>query len=143
MTKKVDLRIEDYILDTIDQYAALHDINRSKAIRELLRNGLTNRATMDLQEQWSKMMGEKWLSMKNKTRQSINEGKSLIFVRDGYKCQKCHSTEYLQVYPIDRDPLNKDPTNLITLCKDCANRAMKFTPKRRVIEDFLEWFYLL
>jgi len=143
VSHKVDLRIERMLLDLIDQYAALHDINRSKAIRELLKNGLSNRANMELQEKWTEMMNAKWIEMQEQTTKLIREGKSLILVRDNFMCQKCRSGSHLQVYHIDRDPLNTNPINLITLCKECASRASKFTPKRRVIEDFLEWFYLL
>jgi 5-methylcytosine-specific restriction endonuclease McrA len=137
------MRFDEGMLRMIDQYAALHDMNRSDAIRELLRNGLSNRANLDLQDKWTEMMNSRWLTMQEQTTKLIKEGKSLIFVRDNFMCQKCRSTSHLQVYSIDRDPLNTNPINLITLCKDCASRATKFTPKRRVVEDFLEWFYLL
>lgn len=143
MPHKVDVRIDDRILDMIDQYAALNGITRSKAIRELLQNGLSTRANMELQEKWLDMMTTKWVAIQEQTTKLITEGKSLIYVRDNFMCQKCNSRTHLQVYSIDRDPLNTNPNNLITLCKDCSHRAAKFTPKRRVIEDFLEWYYLL
>lgn len=141
--KYVPLRIDNELLDTIEKYAILHDVDRSKAIRELLRFGLINRANIELRERFSEMLTKKWLDIQEQTTRLINEGKNLIMVRDHFMCQKCHTQSNLEVYHIDRDPLNGNPSNLLTLCKDCASKAEKYTPKRRVIEDFLEWFYLL
>jgi 5-methylcytosine-specific restriction endonuclease McrA len=141
--KYVPVRIDEEMLDTIDRYAILHGIDRSKAIRELLRFGLVNRANIEMREKFSEMLTVKWLAIQEKTTKLINEGKNLILVRDNFTCQKCHSNSKLTVYHINRDPLNSNPSNLITLCEDCISRAEKYTPKRRVIEDFLEWFYLL
>jgi hypothetical protein len=141
--KIVPMRIEDELLEMVDRYACLHDMDRSKAFRELLRHGLVNRANIELQERWNEMITARWLEIQEQTTKLINEGKNLIYVRDHYMCQKCHGTTNLQVYHIDRDPLNSNPNNLLTLCKDCIGKAEKFTPKRRVVEDFLEWYYLL
>jgi hypothetical protein len=145
MVKKkiVPIRIDDGLLEMINRYACLHDMDKSKAFRELLRFGLVNRANIELQERWNEMMMGRWLEIQEQTTKLINEGKNLIFFRDHFMCQKCHGTTNLQVYHIDRDPLNSNPINLITLCKDCIGKAERFTPKRRVMEDFLEWFYLL
>lgn len=58
-----------------------------------------------------------------------NDVRNYIFSRDGHKCTKCSSTEYLQVdhvvsvyqYVVDRldfEGLNK-LSNLTTLCRKC------------------------
>lgn len=134
--------MDDELISMIDKYAAFNNLDRSKAIREILKVGITNKSIMELQNKWSELMQKKWLDMVGSSK-LINEGKSLIMERDEHKCQKCNSTTNLQVYSIDRDMTNNDPTNLIVLCKDCASWADKYRPKRRAKEDFLEWFFLM
>ncbi|MGD0343107.1 MAG: hypothetical protein ABSA76_15510, partial [Bacteroidales bacterium] len=106
-------------------------------------NGLRTKANMALSERFTSNLLNKWLEIQPKITDIINQGESLIFVRDHFICQKCHTDKDLIIYNIDRDPLNHKAENLITLCKICALKAEKYTPKWRVVEDFVEWFYLL
>jgi 5-methylcytosine-specific restriction endonuclease McrA len=48
-----------------------------------------------------------------------------VLERDSWRCQKCGSTEYLQVHHICwRSSLGADAAeNLITLCSDCHRRV--------------------
>jgi len=73
----------------------------------------------------------------------VGELQNLIFERDGHACRKCGNSTFINVYSIDKDPLNKDPAYKITLCDNCMAWAEKYSPKRRVLEDFVEWFCLL
>ena len=143
LLKKIEVRIGEGDLKLIDDYALMHEITRSEAIRELCKNGMTSKANIELAEKFLKTLHKKWLDIQPTITAIINQRENLIFVRDHYICQKCHSMNELEVYQIDRDPLNKNAENLITLCKNCSKKAEKYTPKRRVIEDFVEWFYLL
>ena len=38
------------------------------------------------------------------------------------KCERCDSTVRLSVHHVDRNPLNNDPANLMTLCSSCHTR---------------------
>lgn len=143
LLSKFEVRIELNTLKLLDGYAAMHNISRSEAVRELIKNGMQTKANIQLAEKFLLTLNTKWLDIQPKITNIINEGSSLIFVRDHFICQKCHSDKDLDIYNIDRDPLNTNQENLITLCKNCSKKAEKYTPKRRVIEDFVEWFYLL
>jgi 5-methylcytosine-specific restriction endonuclease McrA len=143
LLSKFEVRIETNTLQLLDGYATMHKISRSEAIRELIKNGMQTKANIQLAEKFIGTLNTKWLNIQPKITDIINEGSSLIFVRDNFICQKCHNNKELDVYNIDRDPLNTRQENLITLCKNCSKKAEKYTPKRRVIEDFVEWFYLL
>ena len=142
MMDKIEARIEDDLHHAIIIYAAMNGTDKSKAIRQILKSGLSNISIMELQEKWKREMEQNWLQMTNKN-ELIKAGKNLIMERDSYTCRHCKGTQNLEVYNIDQDPINTDHTNLIVLCKNCADAARRFHPKRRVKEDFLEWFYLL
>ena len=47
-----------------------------------------------------------------------------VLERDGWRCQNCGTSEWLQVHHIrSRSALGDDtPENLITLCADCHDR---------------------
>jgi len=141
--EKVEFRIGKEQLGMIDNYCKIYNTSRSQAIRELLENGMRTKANMALSERFLANLLTKWLELQPKITATINEGQNLIFVRDNFICQKCHTDKDLIVYNIDRDPLNHKPENLITLCKTCSSKSEKYTPKWRVVEDFVEWFYLL
>jgi hypothetical protein len=143
MSDKISVRLGHELLDYIDTYARLMDIDRSKAIKQLLKAGTSNMANIELVKKFQDDLHKRWMGISEKSTKLINEGKNLILVRDSGICQKCHSRESLDVYPIDRNPLNTSPSNLITLCKSCISRVQKYAPQRRVYEDFVEWFFLL
>jgi metal-responsive CopG/Arc/MetJ family transcriptional regulator len=141
--EKVEIRLGKEQLSMIDDYCKNYGVNRSQAIREIIENGMRTKANMALSERFSANLLTKWLEIQPKITYIINQGESLIFVRDHFICQKCHTDKELIIYNIDRDPLNHKAENLITLCKTCASKVEKYTPKWRVVEDFVEWFYLL
>lgn len=141
--EKVEVRLSKEQLIMVDDYAKTYSLNRSEAMRELINNGMRNKANMALSQKFLDTLNNKWLEIQPKITSIINQGESLIFVRDHFICQKCHSDKNLDIYNIDRDPLNHKAENLITLCKNCSIKAEKYTPKQRVVEDFVEWFYLL
>jgi hypothetical protein len=118
-------------------------LDRSKAIKQLLKAGASNMANIELVNKFQEDLHKRWIEISSKSAKIINEGKSLILTRDIMMCQKCHRKENIEVYPIDRNPLNTLPSNLITLCKDCISKVQKYAPQRRVYEDFVEWFFLL
>lgn len=117
--------------------------NRSKAIKELLKSGSSNVATMELVKKFQDELRKRWVAQIEQNTKLINEGKNLVMVRDSFTCQKCHTHDNLDIYNIDRNPLNTNPTNLLILCKGCITKVQKYAPQRRVYEDFVEWFFLL
>ena len=46
-----------------------------------------------------------------------------IIERDNNRCGKCGDEEGLAVHHIDRNHLNNNPTNLITLCRVCHGQS--------------------
>lgn len=143
LLSRFEVRIGKDMLNLLDSYAMMHNINRSEAVRELIMNGMQKKANMQLSEKFLSLLNTKWLEIQPKITNIINQGENLILVRDNFICQRCHSDKELNVYNIDRDPLNHKAENLITLCSNCTKKAEKYTPKQRVVEDFVEWFYLL
>jgi hypothetical protein len=140
---KISLRIEQDLLEFIDRYGSMNGLDRTKSIKQLLKAGATNVANMGLVQKFQDNLNNRWIEMSDKSTKLINEGKNLIMVRDMFMCQKCHNHDNLDVYNIDRNPLNTNPTNLITLCNGCISKVQKYAPQRRVYEDFVEWFFLL
>jgi hypothetical protein len=142
--KPISIRLTKEMLDNIDMYAALTGIDRSKAIKELLRYGMVNRGLMELREKFQAFLNKKTSEMMDKTQHPIIPSmSSLITLRDEGKCQKCGSTSDIEIYHIDQNPINTNPSNLIVLCKICIQKAEKYKPRQRVTDDFLEWFFLL
>lgn len=129
------------LLAIIDMYAELTGLGRSEVTRMFCRTGSQNKANMKLQREFIEEQKTRWIGL-NRTK-LIEQRKNLIFERDGYKCRKCGGTTELVTYPIDKNPLNKDPAFKITLCRTCKELAEKYSPQRRVLEDFVEWFCLL
>lgn len=138
---KISIRIDNDLLAVIEQYARLVGIDKSEAIRRFCRMGVQNKANLELQEQFIEKQHSLWKSINRTT--LAREGKNLIFERDGYKCRKCRSSTDLVVYHIDKNPLNKDSKLQITLCERCKEWAEKYSPQRRVFEDFVEWLSLV
>jgi 5-methylcytosine-specific restriction endonuclease McrA len=66
--------------------------------------------------------------------------RGLIIIRDNHTCQGCgfrsENFSDLVVHHIDRDTLNEEDTNLITVCIGCNNRA-----SRKEEEAYWEVFY--
>jgi hypothetical protein len=143
MGEKVSVRFSDQQLRIIDRYATLIGSNRSAVIRQFCRSGSQNIANMKLQSEFMEEQRERWLKLPRV--KLIDEMQNLIFKRDGNACRKCGKGDMygINVYSIDKDPLNKDPAFKITLCDNCMAWAEKYSPKRRVLEDFVEWFCLL
>jgi len=138
---KISIRMDNDLLAIIDTYAELTGLSRSEVIRMFCKAGSQNKANMRLQRKFIEEQKTLWINL-DRTK-AIELKKNLIFERDGYKCRKCGRMNELTVYAIDKNPLNKNPAFKITLCKTCKEWAEKYSPQRRVFEDFVEWFCLL
>jgi len=138
---KVSIRIDDRQLKIIEKYAGLIGSNKSDVIRQFCRSGSQNIANMQLRKEFINEQLNRWLKLPRV--KLIGELQNLIFERDGHACRKCGKADCINVYSIDKDPLNRDPALKITLCDNCMAWAEKYSPKRRVLEDFVEWFCLL
>src|SRR4030066_664888 len=123
MKEHINIRIDPDLLKVIDMYGELSGIDRSKAIRELLKRGASNMTIIELQSRFVKDLEKRWIEIKTNMTENVDEGKNLIMLRDGLRCRKCFSTENLQVFNIDRDPLDDNPNNMVTLCSNCVKKA--------------------
>jgi 5-methylcytosine-specific restriction endonuclease McrA len=43
--------------------------------------------------------------------------------RARYRCQRCGSTERLEVHHADQNPHNQDPANHVVLCEQCHDQV--------------------
>ena len=137
----ISIRFPEPMLNMIRAYASLSGISNSDAVRQFVRIGAQNKVSIEFQERFTKDQENRWLNLNRM--ELIEKGKNLIMERDRHKCRKCGSKRDLIVYHVDKNPLNKDPRLQITLCKSCKELAEKYSPQRRVFEDFVEWFCLL
>jgi len=137
----ISIRFPEPMLNMIKAYASLSGINHSDAVRQFVRIGAQNKVSIEFQERFMKDQENRWLNLNRM--KLIEEGKNLIMERDNHKCRKCGSKNNLTIYHIDKNPINKDPRLQITLCKNCNEQAEKYSPQRRVFEDFVEWLCLL
>jgi hypothetical protein len=135
----VNFKADETLIALIDGYAKANNIERSDAIRTLIAEGGSNIIMLKMQEDFDNLINSKNNSIPiNDVSQSLN---NCIFFRDNYTCQRCHNKNIIYVYHIDKNTLNNDWNNLITLCDRCCNEAGQYTPKNRARQDFIEWFY--
>jgi len=122
-TKVIPVRLAEDLANMIADYAAFFDMNRSEALREIIKEGLLRKAYVGLLKRWQ---------IKNRSRNPI---------LNAVKCDKCDAIEGLKIYHIDRNIRNTDPDNLVILCEGCIVRLEKFIKKYNPKEKFAAWFF--
>lgn len=73
----------------------------------------------------------------------MNEVMKQVLKRDDYRCRGCGTTRHLEVHHIIfRSQGGKDePSNLVTLCRRCHQRAHKNDKYRRYWERWKDELY--
>lgn len=122
-TKVIPLRLAEDLVNIITDYAAFFGLNRSEALREIIKEGLLRKAYIGMLKRWQ---------YKNRARNPI---------LNAVKCDKCNGIDDLKIYHIDRNIRNTDPDNLVILCDRCIIRLENFIKKYNPKEKFAAWFF--
>lgn len=119
---KISLRMEDELYNMIIDYAGFVGIDASKALRELLKEGLMKKLTSKLFSSWQ---------------EKIEKRNPFNFEY----CDKCGTTSDLQFYHIDGDINNFESNNITVICKGCLRKLQKYIMQYNPREKFLRWFF--
>jgi hypothetical protein len=119
--EKISVKMDDELFNLITDYSAFIDLDLSKTIRELIREGLMVKAQNKLLLNWNK--------------KTIN--KPLILD----KCDKCGTIETLQYYHIDGNIDNFNRDNIAIICNQDLRKLQKSILKYNPREKFLRWFF--
>src|SRR3989304_9262565 len=90
---KISVRIDDELTNLINDYAEFIDMDLSKTLRELIKEGLMNKTTAKLFSNWQDKIG-------NRNPFNFEE------------CDKCGGRLHIQFYHIDGDINNFESTNI-------------------------------
>lgn len=122
-TEQLRTRVSPKLYKLIIEYAAFRDIDKSKAIREILMEGLI------------KMTG---IGMLKRLQEQLRDKDPKSFLD---QCEKCGSREELGIQHIDGNIYNLNSENQICLCRNCKRNLEKFMRKNPE-ERFAIWFFL-
>jgi hypothetical protein len=118
---KISLRMEDELFNLIVDYAEFIDVDLSKVMRELLREGLMIKTQAKLLLTWHEKIKNRPLKLD--------------------KCDKCGAIENLQFYHIDGDINNFTPENIAIICNGDLRKLQKTIMKYNPREKFIRWFF--
>lgn len=122
-TEQIRIRIPAKMHKLILEYAAFQGINKSKAIRELLMEGLI------------KMTG---IGMLKRLQETLRDRDPKAFME---QCERCGSREKLGIQHINGNIYTVSSENQICLCRNCIRNLEKFMRKNPE-ERFAIWFFL-
>jgi len=122
--KNTSIRLGDTLNDLVNQYAAFTGVTRSKAIRQILMEGLFQKTKYAQFQRFEEWIGER-------------EAFTLMT-----ECEKCHcSDKKLVFFHIDGNVENNATKNIVTLCIPCVNTFQNWKLRENSIEKFIEWFF--
>lgn len=122
-TEQIRARVSAKMHKLILEYAAFQGTDKSKAIRELLMEGLI------------KMTG---MGMLKRIQEKLRNSDPKTFLE---QCERCGSREKLGIQHIDGNIYNMSSENQICLCRNCIRNLEKFMRKNPE-ERFAIWFFL-
>ena len=123
MCMKISIRIDDDLNELIKNYSNFIKVDFSKAARILLKEGLINKAPAKFFSMWKQKASER----------------NILFPE---KCDKCGTSENLQVYHINGDIDDFNFENLAILCNGDIRKLQKSMMQYNPKEKFIQWFYL-
>ena len=124
-TEQLRTRLPKKLLKLIDFYVDYYGTDRSKAVRELLLEGLVRTSYIGLLERLAE-------TLRNEHPDPMTSQR---------KCEKCGGENVLGIYHIDGNVRNLEAKNLIILCKDCQIGLRRFIQKYDPKERFVAWYY--
>jgi len=122
--KRITLRLDDELSDLIEQYIILTSKKKSKALRDIIYDGLYRQSRFILEQRFNEYLNK----------------------RDPFKfmteCEKCGGHEDLMCYFIDGDINNRTMNNMITLCRICVLKFEVVKIRRESYkEKLIEWWF--
>ena len=124
-TEQLRVRLPKSLFKLIKFYVDYYGTDRSKAVRELLLEGLVRTSYIGLLERLTE-------NLRNKHPDPM---------MDQHECEKCNRKTKLRIYHIDGNVRNLEPKNLIILCEDCQIGLRRFIQKYDPKERFVAWYY--
>lgn len=138
--KHTSIWIKEDLAKQVDILANFMDLSKSKTVEYLIEQAFILVAYKKLLMSLKTNLKAKWTARYvEPTFKTFNVG--LIIKRDG-TCQKCGTTENLEVYYINRNPTDFAVDNLITLCKSCIEKVKIFVANEYYEECFVAWLLL-
>lgn len=125
---KKSFRMNQRVYNLIIDYASFMGMNFSKALRELILEGIKHRATAKLFSNWQEKVN------KRNPIEEIKEGKL-------QSCDKCGFTEDLQMFHIDGNVDNFTSDNIAIVCKPCLRKLQHYLRKYNPKEKFIYWMF--
>lgn len=124
-TEQLRARVSKRLYKSILEYAAFQGMNKSKATRELLIEGLVKMT---------------YIGMLKRLQKELTEKGSIIAI-EHRPCEKCGAMENVGIHHIDGNIYNMNSENTISLCRNCKRNLEKFMRKNPE-ERFVAWFFL-
>jgi len=122
--KPIPVRLSRNLRNLVKDYAEFLGISRSEALRQLIREGLVQKAHIGLLKRLQEQFAKRNPMMK----------------MNG--CDKCGSHKKTKVYHIDGNIRNFASENLAILCEDCIKILIEFMQTYSPKDKFITWFYL-
>lgn len=124
-TKVIPVRMDAKMHELVSEYAILFGMNKSEALREIIKEGLITKSHVGLLKNWQ--------------RKAIQRNPKLEVTN----CEKdgCERTNDLIFYHIDGNIMNWRKDNIAVLCKPCVIRLQDFIQKYNPKEKFAAWFF--
>lgn len=137
------IRLKENLIHDVDTYADFRNITRNEAIEEILERGMSISVYRGLVQNLKADLENRWLANAGNLPTFKIYNTALIMKRDNNQCQKCKSTQNLEIFHINRDQTDFDVKNVLTLCNSCAEKAKMYIAKEFLQESFAVWLYLI
>lgn len=143
-TKMMSIRMPRNMIIKIKEYAAFSGNKVNPIIIALLEEGMHQKINVGTYKMWeeSMILKNQTIASKYPTKMNnLNENPSILLERDKgcVKCQEQNKSK-LNVYYIDRNPMNTSPSNIVMLCDCCKSKLETYTFKVHPIRKYIEWF---